>query len=143
MNNKKKPLTETEILYYLENDDDSDIPDLSDEENYGWIDDSDEPTENIDALEDLDDIEEEIVFESNDINEIDLELDNDEIALESENVTADKENIEPESLPTLDKKNKQKKNKTRRRKNEANGRILRRVQSNYKKKYTVDGQCSI
>lgn len=34
----KNPLTEEQLLYYLENDDDSDIPLLSDEDDQGWSD---------------------------------------------------------------------------------------------------------
>lgn len=33
LKNKKKPLTEKELLYYLENDAESDIPDMTDEED--------------------------------------------------------------------------------------------------------------
>lgn len=51
MNNKEKPLTEEYFFYYLENDNDSDIPHLTDEEDCGWIDDSEKPIENMNAFQ--------------------------------------------------------------------------------------------
>ncbi|CAG9840754.1 unnamed protein product [Diabrotica balteata] len=46
---KQKKLTEEELLYYLHNDDESDIPDMSVEEDCGWDDDDHQniPDENI------------------------------------------------------------------------------------------------
>lgn len=40
MSKNKKPLTEKELLYYLDNDAESDVPDISDED-CGWEDDVD------------------------------------------------------------------------------------------------------
>lgn len=110
-NRGKKPLTQEEILYFLENDVESDIPDLSDEEDYGWIDDSDGPAEIIDTLlEEIDAIEEEGIMED-ELNQEHDDNDN-EIGLENENVC-----IEHEASQNLEAEANSNKNKEKPKKN--------------------------